>query len=332
MALRQPRSQSSILLTLRVLQFVKQLRRRLKSPSQGPKCSTTLGAETCLDFESKALRSLAKGISRVGLQNRKYLLNASGRICKSRDRKNVRPTLKLQTPGQDQPVIQNVVGGEVQQCVTRTMICLLGHMDLLCCSVLNSVDKRLGPSGSALSAIASDNTLFLKQDQSLNLEACNLNDIIQSLVAVHEAITVLEACRSQYGDEWLVAQGQDAGLNFDELFIANYEHLLWRLRSQLVDALTHKVLESLLLGDHDKKQHRLLSWFTEFADKPRPLSTFPWTIKPSLAVLWGVCWMFYDSHDQNMAQRSNPRVSRYALLQNVELPQWSAPGSTDCKW
>jgi hypothetical protein len=198
--------------------------------------------------------------------------------------------------------------------------------------MLNSVDEKLSPPGSALSAIASDDRLFLKQDQGLNLEACNLNDIIQSLVAVHEAITVLEACRSQYGDDWLITQGHDAGLNFDELFIANYEHLLWRLRSQLIDALARKVVETLLHGGHDKKQQRLLSWFTEFSDKPRPLSTFPWTIKPSLAVLWGVCWMFYNSPDQNSAQRSNLRVPQAAVLQNVELPQWGAPGSDDCRW
>lgn len=198
--------------------------------------------------------------------------------------------------------------------------------------MLQDVDEKLSPPGSALSAIASDESLFLKQHTGLNLEACTLNDIIQSLAAVHEAITVLEACRSQYGDDWLINQGQDAGLNFDELFLANYEHLLWRLRTQLIDELARKALETLLLGGYDKKQQRLLSWFTEFADKPRALSTFPWTIKPSLAVLWGVCWMFYEHRGQNNAQRSSMRVSQSALLQNVELPQWGAPGSTDCEW
>ncbi|KAF2681623.1 hypothetical protein K458DRAFT_309074 [Lentithecium fluviatile CBS 122367] len=303
MALRQLRTQSSILLTLRVLQFVKQLRRRLEPRPQASGCSSPLGAETCLDLESQALKSLAKGMSRTSLQNRKHLLNASGRVCKSKGRSNIRPKLKPKT-------IQNIAGGEVQH-------------------IIDTVDEKLSPPGSVLSAVASDNKLFLKQDAGLHLEACTLNDIIQSLVAVHEAITVLEACRSQYGDNWLIAQGEDAGLNFDELFIANYEHLLWRLRTQLIEALARKVLESLLLGARDKKQQRLLAWFTEFSDKPRPLSTFPWTIKPSLAVLWGVCWMFYNPSDQNNAQRSNLRVSQSALLQSVELPEWGAPGSAD---
>lgn len=33
----------------------------------------------------------------------------------------------------------------------------------------------------------------------------------------------------------------------------------------------------------------------EFPNRQRPLcTTMPWTIWPSLVVLWGVCWMFYD--------------------------------------
>jgi hypothetical protein len=207
------------------------------------------------------------------------------------------------------------------------------------CSIFQEVDEELSPSGNPLSAIASDDKLFLrhlKQDTGFDLETCTLDKNVQLLVAVHEAIAVLEACRSRFGDECLIAQGHDAGLNFDELFFANYEHLLWHVRTQLIDALAHKVLESLLLGGHSKQQQRLLSWFTEFSDKPRALSTFPWTIKPSLAVLWGVCWMFYNHGnspvDQNQMQRSSVRVPQLAFMQSVELPQWGAPGSDDCKW
>jgi hypothetical protein len=267
------------------------------------------------------------------LQGKHRLLNASG-ICKRRDRKNVRPKLKPQAPGHGHAAIQNSAGGKVQQYVGkhRRLVKQLQTLAHRLCSMLQDVDKKLSRPGHALSAIASDNKLFVKQDAGLNLEACTLHDLVQSLVAVHEAIAVLEACRSQYGDDWLVAQGQDAGLNFDELFLANYEHLLWRLRTQLIEALARKVLDSLLLGGHDKKQQRLLSWFSEFAEKPRALSTFPWTIKPSLAVLWGVCWMFYNSPAQNSDQRSGVRVSQSALLQNVELPAWGAPGATDCEW
>jgi len=115
MALHQPRPRSSLLLTLRVLQFVKQLRRRLKPHAQGLSCRSKFSAETCLELESKALRSLAKGMSRVSLKNKQHLLNASGRVCKIRDRKNVRPKLKLQALGHDHAAIQNSAGDKVQQ-------------------------------------------------------------------------------------------------------------------------------------------------------------------------------------------------------------------------
>lgn len=333
MAIRPARTHSCIVLTL-LLEFVRQLRRLLRPYPRGPSWPTALGTETRMALGATLTKGLPRSAT-VGLRNRKHLLNASDRISKSRDRKNVRPTLKLQTPGQNRGAIQNGAGGEVQQYVCKRR-CLFADRTSAhqACSMLHDVEKALGPPGSTLSAMASDNKHFLAQRTSLNLDALTLNETIKSLVVVHDAISVLEACRAQHGDGWIIAQWQDAGLHLDELFLANYEHLLRRLRSQLIDELARKVFERLLLGGHDKRQHRMLSWFAEFSDKPRPLSTFPWTIKPSLAVLWGVCWMFYNPVDQNQnaAERSNLRVSQTAFLQNVELPQWGQPGAADCKW
>lgn len=81
----------------------------------------------------------------------------------------------------------------------------------------------------------------------------------------------------------------------DEIFVANYEHLLLRLQTELVNALERKVLDEILhpKGKHDKQQRKLLNCFNEVTEKRRPLSiSFPWTIKPSLAVLWGVSSTF----------------------------------------
>jgi hypothetical protein len=74
------------------------------------------------------------------------------------------------------------------------------------------------------------------------------------------------------------------------------------------------VLRSLLLEVHDllqssykklKLREKLLYlitfffFFSEFPDTLRHLcTTMPWTIWPSLVVLWGVCWMFYDNEEQ----------------------------------
>jgi len=70
-------------------------------------------------------------------------------------------------------------------------------------------------------------------------------------------------------------------------------------------SLEHDLLRALFDDGWDKvKQHvdnlqhywylRLETFFSEFPGGRRPLSTtWPWSIRPSLAVLWGVCWMFH---------------------------------------
>jgi hypothetical protein len=198
-----------------------------------------------------------------------------------------------------------------------------------------SVVDHLHPAGLALSTVAGNNQLFLKHNNAPIFEGYSLTQTIQLLVTVQEALGTLSACRSLYGDDWLIAQSLDGGLDIDALFIANYEHLLLRLQTELVQVLARKAFEELLRGGHDKKQRKLLSWFTEFADKPQPLSTsFPWTIKPSLAVLWGVCWMFYDHDASEQDARADTRVRQDRLLQHLDFPSvpWSAPASSDCKF
>jgi hypothetical protein len=188
--------------------------------------------------------------------------------------------------------------------------------------MLRYVDGKLHVAGNAFSSIADSDRLFLKHDNASILEARSMNETIQLLVAVHEAINVLAGCRRQYGDDWLLAQGLDLGLILDENFIANYEHLLLRLQTDLIESLARKALEELLCGDHDKRQRKLLAWFTEFAEKPQALSTFPWTIKPSLAVLWGVCWMFYEGTGKDRVPYNN-------VLHNLNL-SWDTDASSDC--
>ncbi|KAF3053767.1 hypothetical protein E8E11_003356 [Didymella keratinophila] len=134
-------------------------------------------------------------------------------------------------------------------------------------------------------------------------------------------------------DDLLAEQGQRLGLDIDETFVANLEHLLLWLHAKLESALMRKARDELLhpLGDYGKNQRKLLACLDEFAEKPRPLSiSFPWTIKPSLAVLWGVCWMFYDrAHNAPAGPESgNDRVPVNRVLQRVGVP-WTAPGSSE---
>ncbi|KAL1606370.1 hypothetical protein SLS60_003772 [Paraconiothyrium brasiliense] len=303
MAIHSCRSQSGIDLTLRILQFVKQLRRRLRPGPANVDYAAILGDQICASLDVKKFRMLQRERPQSSSHNRKTIL-AANRVCKDQNKRKSRPSLKLRVQGKDQHSLRNNSGIKVQQ-------------------TLNSIDTKVNICGSPLSAVAGDRKLFVKQKTEINLETYSLNQVAQLLIAVHDAINVLQSCRVQFDDEWLVAQGLDAGINFDAVFLANYEHLLMRLYSQLVTALSRKALDLLLLGGYDKKQHRLLSWFTEFSHKPRPLST-SLDIKPSLAVLWGVCWMFYADNLAN-----NGRVPREAVLQHVDLAGWRAPEPTE---
>ncbi|EUC29199.1 hypothetical protein COCCADRAFT_107162 [Bipolaris zeicola 26-R-13] len=273
--------QTSIILTLRILLFVKQLRRRV---------------------EPRVHNGSSVDSGRLGVR----LFRSSG---------------ESHTPASAAPASRNLAGDKVQQ-------------------MLSTLDGKVGAStGNAFSATASNSALFLKHSNAAIVEGRSMNETIQLLAAVHGAINVLADCRGQYGDEWLLAQGLEAGLVLDDSFIANYEHLLLRLQTDLVAALSRKVLEELLRGGHDKKQRKMLGWFSEFAEKPQALSTsFPWTIKPSLAVLWGVCWMFYECAGQGQGQgqgqggeqmgNERARVSLECLLQNISLP-WDSGASSD---
>jgi hypothetical protein len=261
----QQRKRANIVLTFKVLHFINQLRRKMKP--------RVLGGL----FDASELGSNVSGRQKF----------AARRIpSRMRKRHGSIRTPWPRAPRAGQPASSNQAGGEEVQQYVETNFCFVSYTNR--CSMLVSADARLGSPGSALSAIAGSEKLFLKHDISPILE-CSSNKLVRLLAAAQEAVQTLADCRLQYGDGWLVAQGHYNGLVLDENFMANYEHLLLWLQAELVEALACRALEELLHGRYNKKQQKLQGWFTEFAEKPRPLgSSFPWTIKPSLAVLWGV--------------------------------------------
>lgn len=106
-----------------------------------------------------------------------------------------------------------------------------------------------------------------------------------------------------------------------EKFIANLEHLLRCLQQAILEALIHntlKLIDADILHWHPNWQQRRgdrEGWFAEWPNGQPPLNTtWPWNVKPSLVVLWGVCWMFYD-HNHNgwmtthAASRQEPRLT-----------------------
>ncbi|KAL8806527.1 MAG: hypothetical protein Q9182_001310 [Xanthomendoza sp. 2 TL-2023] len=94
-----------------------------------------------------------------------------------------------------------------------------------------------------------------------------------------------------------------------EKFLANLKHVLRCLRQAALEALIYHGLERLhedvrrwhqrWLRDRQLDQ----AWFLEWPNGRRPLSTtWPWNIRPSLVVLWGVCWMFYDNRTRSVEE------------------------------
>ncbi|KAF2112942.1 hypothetical protein BDV96DRAFT_579458 [Lophiotrema nucula] len=302
MAIQQRQQTASIYLTFKVVQFVNHFRRGLK-PRVSDATTPSLGPDTCLGLSSQALRRIEKGLSRAELQNRKKH-DSSSRICKNRN--TIRPSLKLHTPGRHDAINRNTSGEEVQH-------------------LLQSLDGNIPLPNNALSATAADDGLFLKQDDlSITLfESFSINEITKTLALVFEALQVFNAVKRQYDDAWLVAQGQQSGLQIDEKFIANYEHLLLRLQSLLMESLTRKAIEALLEGGQSKTQRKLLGWFAEFPSVHPKCATWPWSVSSGLlAVLWGVCWMYYSPTDEQGAGKGSNRVPQDRFLQNQA---WSLP-------
>ncbi|KAL9045883.1 MAG: hypothetical protein Q9214_001150 [Letrouitia sp. 1 TL-2023] len=88
---------------------------------------------------------------------------------------------------------------------------------------------------------------------------------------------------------------------------ARLEHILRYLRQAALEALIYYGLrlfgaDALHEQDYwDQQRHLDYGWFSEWPNSRRPLSTtWPWNIIPSLVVLWGVCWMFYDNTTKSL--------------------------------
>ncbi|KAF9629221.1 putative c2h2 transcription factor protein [Lasiodiplodia theobromae] len=80
-----------------------------------------------------------------------------------------------------------------------------------------------------------------------------------------------------------------------------------------------------------RRQRRLeascASWFSVFPGSVRPVSTtWPWTIKPALAVLWGVCWQYYPPSSGSFDARTRvPAALLESHLRDAGCWGWQSP-------
>ena len=161
------------------------------------------------------------------------------------------------------------------------------------------------PGKCSLSQIAGDDSLFLSHDPTTLVET-----LVRTISLPHAAylfdltrllIERLETFWLKSSNTSLCSRASTEGGFEDEKFVANLEHLLRRLHGMLFEVLLRRSVlrleESAIHWESYWEQQKKVDdgWFAEWPDGRHPLSTtMPWNIRPSLVVLWGVCWMFYD--------------------------------------
>jgi hypothetical protein len=123
-------------------------------------------------------------------------------------------------------------------------------------------------------------------------------------------ISKLEILRADKAKKWAELDDDCKRLK-EEAYVANLLHLLRCLQHILFQVLVHRSITrldevALHWQTYWQQQKKLgADWFTEWPSGVRPLSTtWPWNIRPSLVILWGVCWQFWTREQSNEEQRS----------------------------
>ncbi|KAK8241915.1 hypothetical protein HDK77DRAFT_511090 [Phyllosticta capitalensis] len=151
-----------------------------------------------------------------------------------------------------------------------------------------------------LSEVARDNGLFLAAKPRIDLRR---REMLAALALVECTVAALRHAR---GQDW------------SETMLGNLEHLLLVIQQRLVHALEQA--DVCNWWGHERRAVLARSWFSEFPGSLRPTSTtWPWTIRPALAVLWGVCWMFYAEAQAHGARLVWPEVSGIQQHDNLDL-------------
>lgn len=128
----------------------------------------------------------------------------------------------------------------------------------------------------------------------------------QSKIVLHLATTL--SCRLQRTlafPAFTVIRATERSINILGLkcggSLANLKHIILCLQQAAMEALYYQIAK--LVKDDiahwyrywRQRRHSCEAWFTEWPNGRRPLSTrWPWNIRPSLVILWGVCWVRDD--------------------------------------
>jgi hypothetical protein len=169
-----------------------------------------------------------------------------------------------------------------------------------------------------LTRVAADDKLLLSHSQDNLIDTLAHNATLEQAAYMFDSSTYLiwklEAIQLDKARSWEEADADCRRLK-QEAYIANLLHLLRRLQYILFQVLVHRSITCLdEFAQHwqtywQQKKKLGEDWFTEWPSGQRPLSTtWPWNIRPSLIVLWGVCWMFYYNEQNNEDKPRSPAV------------------------
>ena len=175
--------------------------------------------------------------------------------------------------------------------------------------LLHNLNDHSNSPALSLTKTAADDELFLSRSQDNLIETLAQHATVQQAAYMFDSSTFLigklEALQLDKARKWAEADADCRRLN-EESYIANLLHLLRRLQYVLFQVLLHRSIirldECALHWQTYWRQQRKLGgdWFTEWPSGQRPLSTtWPWNIRPSLVVLWGVCWKFFTTEQTN---------------------------------
>lgn len=196
--------------------------------------------------------------------------------------------------------------------------------------LLYDLDSHTQSSGKSIRKIAAHDEQFLKYDAKQTARTSSTATLSQILDSANLVL------------DYLQLQGRQSSINRKnsnevcdklkcEKFLANLEHLIRCLRHAVIEALLQEALRLLEIqfwGQYLQQQREIEGCFAEWPNSQPPLNTtWPWNVKPSLIVLWGVCWMFYDNNvnipwttpdrEERSRVADNPRPSQPYLQHHI---------------
>jgi hypothetical protein len=162
---------------------------------------------------------------------------------------------------------------------------------------LANINRAAGLNTLSLSTLAAHDQLFLSRKADLFVKRLSISELQHLIIDVRDLLDTLhhQPARPHLSALTSPSDGP-AEFAIEPAYLANLTHLLLCLQSQLLCQLIHHLVQLVrthIIECQRTHQRSCEDWFFEYPDARHPLSTtWPWAIKPSLAVLWGVCWMF----------------------------------------